>query len=76
MNNERLLILDTKYIAASSTGFTLPPIIHEIKDLNLMLRSSILTGGKVKNTIDDIRLRSNSTTNKTMKFMETLSSTQ
>ena len=35
--SESEYILDVKYIAASSTGYTLPPSIHKISDLNKML---------------------------------------
>ena len=35
--HENAEILDTKYIAASSTAYTLPPGIYEIRDIKLML---------------------------------------
>ena len=39
---------DTKFFAALSSGFTLPPGLYEISDLNLMLRSSLLNGVEIK----------------------------
>ena len=61
-------ILDTKYISTSSIGFTLPPGIYEISDIDLMLTSSLPKVVKVNIIIDDNRLRSILTTNKTKKF--------
>ena len=61
-------ILDTKYIDAKSTGYTFPPGSYEVFDINLMLKSSLPDEVKVNITIDDIRLRSNLTTNKTISF--------
>ena len=57
-----------KYFDASSIGYTLPPGNHEITDINLMLNSLIPNKVKVNTTIDDIRKRSNLTTNKTISF--------
>ena len=61
-------IFDVKYIAGSTTGRTLTPGMYEIIDINLMLKFSLPNELKVIITIDDIRLRSNLTTNKTIKF--------
>ena len=61
-------ILDTKYIAPSSTGYTSQPGIYEISDINLMLKSLVPKEVKVNITIDAIRLKSNLTTNKTIRF--------
>ena len=49
-------ILDVKYIAGSSTGYTLPLPIHEISDNILMLKSLLPNEVKVVITIDDKRL--------------------
>ena len=57
-------IFEIKYIAATSNGYTLPPGIYEISDLKLMLTPLFLDDVKVSMTIDVIRLRSNSNTNK------------
>ena len=66
-------ILDMKYIAGSTNGYTLagstngytlPHGIYEITDNNLMLEILLPNEVKVNITIDDIRLRSNLNTNK------------
>ena len=61
-------ILDVKYIATSIIGYTLPVGIYEISDNNSMIKSLLPNNVKVNITIDDIRLKSNLTTNKTKKF--------
>ena len=61
-------IFDIDYIGASTIGYTLLPGIYEISDLNLMLKSLLPNEVKTNITIDDIRLRSNLTTNKIIKF--------
>ena len=38
-NNEIENILDMKHIDAKSTGYTFPPGIYEVYDINLMLKS-------------------------------------
>ena len=68
--DEIVNILDKKYFAGSTVGYTLPPGIYEISDLNLMLKSLIPNEVKVNITIHDIRLRSNLTTNKTIRFIK------
>ena len=61
-------ILDVKYIAGSTIGKTTALGISEISDISLILKSSLPKGVKVNNTIHDIRLKSNLTTYKTIKF--------
>ena len=61
-------ILDMIYIASSTIEYTLPPGIYENSDLNLVSKSSLPDDVKVSNTTDDIRLRSNLTTNETKGF--------
>ena len=61
-------ILHRKYIAGSTFGNTLPPGIYESGDLNLMKKILNPNEVKQKTTVDDIRLRSNLSTNKTKKF--------
>ena len=58
----------TKCVLTSSFGYTLPPGLFEISDINLMLKSLFLDELKVDNKIDDIRVRSNLCTSKTIKF--------
>ena len=61
-------ILDTKCNATSTTGYTFKPRKFKISDFNLMLKSLIPDEVKVNITIDDIRLRSNLTSNETIRF--------
>ena len=70
-NDEIVDILDIKHKGASTNGCTLAPAIFQSRDLNSML---IFFADKVrvKITIDDLRLRSNSTTNKTMNFRKNI----
>ena len=66
--DEIVNILEVKNIAGSTIGCTLPPCIYEITDINLMLKSLFPYKVKVNITIDDVRLKSNLTTNKTIRF--------
>ena len=61
-------ILDVNYFALPSIGYTLPRGIDAISDINLMLKSLLLDEVIASITIADIRLRSNLTTNKTIRF--------
>ena len=62
--------LDTKFNATSSTGCSFTPGRFEISDLNLMLKSILPDDVKVIIIIDDIRLRANLSSKKTMKSIE------
>ena len=67
--DENVDILDTKRIAGSTCiGYTIPPALNKIGDLNLMLMSLVPNEVKVSFTIDDSRLTSNLTSNKTLNF--------
>ena len=66
--DETVDILDVKCIAGLPKGYTLPPGIYEIGDINSILKSLLSKDAKVNNTIDDNRLKSNLTTNKTIRF--------
>ena len=68
--DEILDVVDKKYTSATSIGYTLPHRINEITDNNLRLKSLLLDDTKVNITNDDIRLRSNLTTNKTIRFFK------
>ena len=61
-------IFDMKYIDASPTGYTLKPGVYKVSDINSIIKSLVPNDVKVNFTNDDIRLRSNSTNNKTIKF--------
>ena len=63
-------ILGINYIIGSTKGYTLPAGLYEITDFNLMLKSLAPNEVKVDITIDDIRLKSNLPTKKTIKFAE------
>ena len=59
-------ILDLKYIPTTTTGYTLPPGMYEFIDINFMLKSLFPKSVKVDITIDDIRLKSDLTSQKTI----------
>ena len=61
-------IPETKTFDAKSTGYTFPPGIYEISDINLMLKTLRPNDVKVKITFVDNGLRSNLTTNKAIRF--------
>ena len=63
-------ILDVNYVAGSTIGNTLPPGIYEISDKKLMLKTLLPKNVKKYITMDDVRLKSNLTSNKTNKFTE------
>ena len=65
-------ILNIKYVAGSKKGYTVPPGVYEFIDFNFMLKSILPKEVKLKITIDDVRLKSNSTTNKTIKFTKNI----
>ena len=68
--DEVINILDVKYISGSTIGDTLSPGVYKISDINLMLKSLLPGKVKVNITIDDTRLKSNLTNNKTIRFTE------
>ena len=70
--NEIVGILNVKYIAGSTKGYRMPVGVYEVSDINLMLKSLLSNKVKVKITIDDIRLKSNLPTNKTIRFNKRL----
>ena len=74
-NDDIVDILNMKNFAGSTIAVTLPRGVYGISDLNMMLKSLLPREVKVNFTIDDIRLRSNLTTNKTM-FAKEFFSTQ
>ena len=70
--DEFIDILDMKHIGAKTIGYTILPRINEISDSILLLKSLLQSEVKVNITIDDIRLRSNFTSNKFIKFTQKL----
>ena len=67
--DEIIDILDVKYISGSTIGYTLPPGVYEISDINLMLKSLLHGKAKLKTTID-VRLKSNLKNNETIRFIK------
>ena len=61
-------ILVVKKIGGSTIGYTLPPRIYEASDNNLMIKFLLPNKVKVINIILYITLKSNLTTNKTIRF--------
>ena len=68
--DEVIDILDFKYIPTKRTGYSLNPTIYEVVDLNNSLKYILPDNVKVSVTIDDVRLKSNLKTNKTLIFTE------
>ena len=66
--DEIIDILDLKYIPTTTIRYTIPSGIYETSDIILMLKSLLPDEVKLNYAIDDIRLKSNLTTNKTIKF--------
>ena len=57
-----------KYIRTSCSSHTLAPGVYEISDINLMLKSLLPDGVRVNIVNIHIRLKSNLTKNKTIRF--------
>ena len=66
--HENIDVLDVKCIAGSTKGYTLAPGVYRITDISLFLKTLLPKEVKVSVTIDDIRLNSNITNNKTIRF--------
>ena len=62
--------MDVKYDAESTIRYALPPSVNEITDENFRLKSLFPKGVKVNITIDDIRLKPNLTTKRTITVFE------
>ena len=60
--------LDLKHVPTCTTGSTLPPGVYKNIDIVFMFKSLLPKEVKVDITIDDIRLKSNLTTDKTIMF--------
>ena len=68
--NEIVDLSDVKQIAASTIWYTSADGVFEIGDFSSMIKSLLPNKSKVRNTYDDNRLRSCSSTNKTTSFTE------
>ena len=67
-NDEIVDKLDGKYIVGSTKRYTLPFGIYETTDIIKTLESLLPKDVEVNITIDDVRLKSNLTTNKAIRF--------
>ena len=63
-----LTLSDVEFLTGSTIGYTLPLGVYELSDNKLMSKSLFPNNVKVTTTIADIRLGSNLTTNKTIRF--------
>ena len=61
-------ILDVKYTATSSRGYTLPLRMYKSSDIYVTSKSSLPDEVKTDVASDDIRLESNLKKNKTIRF--------
>ena len=66
--NDLIDKLDVTYISGSTIGYTIPPGVCEVKEINLMLKFLIFGKVKLYIAIDESRLKSILTTNKTIRF--------
>ena len=58
-HDEVVDILNIKYVDGSTKGYTIPPGVNEIIDINFLIKSLLHKEMKVNITIDDVRLQSN-----------------
>ena len=56
-HDEIVDIVVVKYLAGSTIGYTIPPGIYKITDINIMLRSLLPKKVKVNITIDVRRIK-------------------
>ena len=68
MYNEIMDVLDIKYFQSKRNGYTLPPGIYEVVDINTTLKFLLTDFVKVSITIDDFRLKSNLNFHRTLSF--------
>ena len=66
--DEILDVSDIKHFPSERTGYTLPPGIYEITDINRTLENLLPDFVKVSNTFDDLRLKSSININQTLIF--------
>ena len=69
--DEIMDVLDIKYTSETSIGCNLPPGIYEIIEIKLMVKFLLSDNVNVDIIIDDIRLKSNLTTFKTIRITKT-----
>ena len=66
--DEIIDILDLKYIPRERIGYSIPPGMCEIININYMLKHLLPKEVKVDITIDDVRVKSNLKINQTLIF--------
>ena len=74
--DENVDILNVSFIAGSANGYTLTLGIYQIRDINLMIKFLLLDEVELGTKTDDIGLRSDLTTNKTVRFTQKFFSIQ
>ena len=65
-DTEKIFVME--FIDTTTIGYTVPPGVYQISDINSMLKFLLPNVVKVDITIDDFRLKANLTTYKTMRF--------
>ena len=60
-------MLDLKSITGSTKGYTLPPGVYEVIDINILLESLLPKEVKVSITSNNLGLKSNLTNSKTIR---------
>ena len=68
--DEFINILDIKTFPSKRTGFTSPPGIYEVSEINKTLAYELPEFVEASITIDDNRLKSNLTINQTITFVK------
>ena len=66
--NEVMDVLDIKHFPSKRTGYTLPPGVIEVSDINKTLQYLLPDIVEESITMDDIRLKSNLKINQTLIF--------
>ena len=66
--NEVMDVLDIKYLPSKRTGYTLPPGVIEVSDINKTLQYLLPDIVEESITMDDIRLKSILKINQTLIF--------
>ena len=61
-------VLNNIYVAGSTKGYTLAPDVYEVNDINFMLQCLLPKEVKVNFTIGDVKLKTNLTIKKTIRF--------
>ena len=68
LHDEIIYKLDVKYTPEKRIGFSIPPGMYEIFDINFMLKNLLLKQVKVHITNNNVRLKSGLNNNQTLIF--------